>query len=77
MSLLNQSLNKWPMKGMVPLNNTVGSLTRVVKRPYADIVTLSVYKLASDEAAGKSSINQAISQFAEQTGDGKNPTTPA
>jgi hypothetical protein len=64
-------------KGMVPLNNTIAGLTHVVKRPYTDIVSLSVYKLATDWAAGnRSSINQAISQFAEQIGDGKNPSTP-
>jgi hypothetical protein len=64
-------------KGTVPLNNTIASLTQVVKRPYTDIVSLSVYKLARDEAAGnRSSINHAISQFVEQIGDGKNPTAP-
>lgn len=53
-------------KGMVPLNNTIASLTHMVKRPYMDIVSLSIYKLASDQAAGnRSSISQAISQFAD------------
>jgi hypothetical protein len=64
-------------KGLVPLNNTIASLTHVVKRPYTDIVSLSMYKLASDQAAGNTStISQAVSQFAEQIGDGKNPTPP-
>jgi hypothetical protein len=52
-------------KGMVPLNNTIASLTHVVKRPYTDIVSLSIYKLASDQAAGnRSGVDQA------------NPTAP-
>jgi hypothetical protein len=69
--IANQILNK---HGYITLHNSVVNLTLVVKHSGRDIVSQSIYTLASNEVAGNvTSVNQAISQISQEIGSGVDP----
>ncbi len=66
-----QILNK---HGNITLHNILVNFTTAVKRPGSDVVSQSIYGIASNEAIGNaSSVNQAISQLTQEIGKGRDP----